>query len=133
MSWIVNGAAGVTSGHPVVRRFVVGLGLGVLLGLVAGSLSIIAILVAPTALVWGVAGLASRPRNVPAVATAAGALLGAGGLFMRWVIETTNVCQQTQDFCGNTNVIPLLALAIAMVIAGAVFSALVGLLASRRQ
>lgn len=55
----------------------------------------------------------------------AGVLIGAGGLLAFGTANTVRACAQTEDFCGNANVLPLGAFAALVVAAGAVAALIV--------
>ena len=63
---------------------------------------------------------AERPRHL---STAAGFLIGSGALFLYGSWNTISACTETSDFCGNANVVPLLAAAIGLLAVGFVVAA----------
>ncbi len=78
--------------------------------------------------------LAVRPRSLSTSAgfliRFAGFLVGYGALFLFYSWNTISACAKTDDFCGNANVTPLLAAAIALLVAGFVIA--VGAVVSAR-
>ena len=107
-----------------VRGFPAGLGIGLVVGLLAvivpvmGFVLLVAGVVAALVSAWG--DRATRTRGLSADA---GFLVGLGGLFLLGSWNTISACEQTDDFCGDANVVPLLALAIALLLAGLVTAA----------
>ena len=97
----------------------VGIGAGVLLGLLTSLIPIVAIIGIGALVIATWIGLAVRRRRMGLLA---GATLGSG-LFLLWGAYTTiQSCSQTSNFCGDANVLPLLAFAAAGVGTGVVAS-----------
>ncbi len=113
----------------------VGFLTGLLGGVAGGLLTIILPVVGVGLLAVGVvaalinamASAASRPRQL---STAAGFLIGSGALFLYGSWNTISACAGTDDFCGNANVVPLLAATIALLVVGFLLAA--GAVASAR-
>jgi hypothetical protein len=102
--------------HP--GRLLVGIGVGIL-GSIALSLFAIAGLVLliaiPIVLIAAsIAGLI-RPSRTP---EAAGVLLGAGAILFYAAIRSASSCPGGEGACGDPNVIPLVAISLAMLAIG---------------
>lgn len=108
------------SGFGIVR----GLLVGVLLGLIALVLVPIALALVPLALLATAMALGEVPLDRPRSAGSAGILVGAGAVFMFGALNTVAACAGTEDFCGNTNIVPLLAFALFTLTCGVVVSIL---------
>lgn len=93
------------------RFFMLGLAIGLLSGVVAAEVPVYGL---PLIVLVAIGSLAFKPR-APGVA---GILIGAGSLFLFGVFNTWAACRQTDDFCGNANVQPLLVLATAFLALG---------------
>lgn len=94
----------------------VGLLLGYLLGAVLGVIGVslaplLVILMPVLAVVVSVTGLREIPADTQRSAGGAGLLLGLGTVFTYGVANTFLACEGTDDFCGNANIVPLIALA----------------------
>lgn len=92
--------------------------VGLLLGFAASfsiGLSLIGALAAVVAVV--VVGLL-----MPRFATLAGGLLGVGGIWLVLGLNSLRICAGTEDFCGNANHVPFLAVSACLVLAGAVLA-----------
>ena len=117
-----------------VRGFLAGLVIGLVVGLLAvivpvmGFLLLVAGVVAALVSAWG-----DRATRTRGLSTAAGFLIGLGGLFLWGSWNTISACEQTDDFCGDANIVPLLALAIALLLAGLVTAAWAVLSARRAR
>jgi predicted lysophospholipase L1 biosynthesis ABC-type transport system permease subunit len=105
------------------RVFVNGLAIGLVSGIVAAVVPVYGF---PIVVVAIVASLAFRPR----APGAAGILIGVGTVFLYGVVNTWAACRQTDDFCGGTNIQPLLIVAVAMLLLG---TATAGLSAARSR
>jgi apolipoprotein N-acyltransferase len=108
----------------VVRGFLAGLVIGLVVGLLAvivpvmGFVLLVAGVVAALVSAWG-----DRTARTRGLSAAAGFLMGLGALFLWGSWNTISACVQTDDFCGDANVVPLLALAIALLVVGLVIAA----------
>lgn len=108
----------------VGRSFVLALVVGLLAAYIAARIPVLGLPLAlgtPIALTVR-ARLVDRDRSRMWAETG-GVLLGSGGLFLFGAANTIVACEGTTDFCGNANVVPLLALAVAMIILGMIISA----------
>jgi hypothetical protein len=110
-------ALGRPAGGPRRRFFVNGLAVGVVSGFVAAVVPVYGF---PLVIVAIAGSLAFKPR-APGLA---GILIGAASVFLYGVINTWAACRQTDDFCGGTNVQPLLIVALAMLALGTATAAL---------
>lgn len=91
---------------------------GLLLGFVASfaiALSLIAAVAAVVVVV--VVGLV-----MPRFAALAGGLIGVGGTWLVLLLNSLRICAGTEDFCGNANYVPWLAISTGLVLAGAVLA-----------
>jgi hypothetical protein len=115
-----------------VRGFLAGLVVGLVCGLLAvivpvmGFVLLVAGVVAALVSAWG--NPVARMRGL---STTAGFFIAMGGLFLWGSWNTISACAQTDDFCGDANVVPLLGLAVALLVAGLVIGA--GAVASLRR
>lgn len=101
-----------------------GLVIGVLLGLISMVLVAIALAVVPLAMLASAKALREVPLDGPRSAGIAGVLVGAGAVFMFGALNTFAACAGTEDFCGNANIVPFLALALVTLTWGVVASIL---------
>lgn len=91
---------------------------GLLLGFVASfaiSLSLIGAVAAVIAVV-------ATGLLMPRFATLAGGLLGVGGTWLVLGLNSLRICAGTEDFCGDANYVPFLAISTGLVLAGAVLA-----------
>jgi hypothetical protein len=98
------------------REFALGLlvGAGVgLIGIVVGFIGVVVALAATV--VFGVLE--------PTRARLAGGLMAIGALWLVLVWNTVAACASTADFCGGTNVAPLLAVAVVPAAGGLLLAA----------
>jgi hypothetical protein len=100
----------------MLHRFGVAIGVGLLLAVLidlwpaAGfplALLTIAVLVLKT--------LSRRPLDSYRLIEVAGVTLGVDALFLYGLARGLAVCGQSQDFCGNANLVPLAALTAALI------------------
>ena len=103
--------------------------LGFLLGAVLGVLGVsfapvVVVLMPVLALVVSVMALRESPSAIRRSAGGAGLLFGLGAVFAYGVGNTFLACQGTDDFCGNANILPLLALAVFTLACGIALTAL---------
>lgn len=56
---------------------------------------------------------------MPRFATLAGGLLGIGGTWLVLALNSVLICSRTDDYCGNANDVPFLAISAGLVVAGA--------------
>ena len=111
----------MTGGARVGQRWVTGLAVGILLGLVTVVLMpVVGVVLVIGMLIATGASMVRRTRGEVSAAYPSGALGGAGVVFLLGVVNTTVACLDTADFCGQTNVVPLLVLALAALVVGAV-------------
>ena len=101
--------------------------LGLLLGAVLGVVGVsfappLVILMPVLAVVVSVTGLREIPADTQRSAGGAGLLLGIGAVLTYGVANTFLSCRGTDDFCGNANILALLALAASTVASGVVLS-----------
>ncbi len=101
-----------------------GLVIGVVLGLIGVVLVPFALVLVPLALLTGAKALREVPLDRRRSAGSAGVLVGAGTVFMFGASNTVAACAGTEDFCGNTNIVPLLAFALLTLSCGVVVSIL---------
>lgn len=100
--------------------------LGALLAIVTAVFPASGFLLAPALIVALAVILVSRPVQYGRLAIFGGALIGAGALYMYGVVNTVVACVGTSDFCGQANVLPLLALAVAMLGTGGLVASTAG-------
>lgn len=105
-----------------LREFALGLLVGAGVSLTGVVLGFIGVLVALAITV--VLGVLEPTR-----ARLAGGLIAVGAVWLVLVSNTVAACASTVDFCGNTNVVPLLGVAIVLVVAGLALAARVWLVA----
>ena len=114
-----------------VRGFLAGLLVGAAGGLLTDLMPVVGLglltLGVFTALIRAKTSAPARSREL---STAAGFLIGLGAIFLYGSWNTISACTRTDDFCGNSNVVPLLAAAIALLVVGFVMAA--GAVASAR-
>lgn len=103
----------------------VGVAVGVLLGLLTSLAPIFAILAVGALLIGTWIALA---RHQPRLAALAGITLGSSLVFLWGVATTVQACSETANFCGDTNVLPLVAFAVVGLATG-----LIGAIASVRR
>jgi hypothetical protein len=104
--------------------FFAGLLTGLVLGLVSVVLLPIALALVPLALLASARALRAVPLDGPSSAGIAGFLLGVGAVLMFGALNTFGACSGTEDFCGNTNIVPLFAFALITLTCGALASIL---------
>jgi apolipoprotein N-acyltransferase len=113
------------------RGFFVGLLAGTAVGLLTDVMPVVGLgLFAVGAFTVYIRAVANPEARHRGFATAAGFLIGLGALFLYGSWNTISACAKTDDFCGNANVVPLLAAAIALLVAGLLIAA--GAVASAR-
>lgn len=105
--------------HPTTRqsvgsKVILGAFLGAVLAIVTVVFPASAYVLAPALILTLAAILLSRPIRYSRVAVFGGVLFGAGALYLYGVVNTVVACAPTSDFCGQANVVPLFALAVAM-------------------
>ena len=98
----------------------VAVGVGALIGLLVSFLPVVSIGLIVAVFVLAVAGLIRRDSRSSALA--AGALVGAGGVYVLGAINTTLACLDGR--CGGADPWPLALLAVAVFVFGLVTSAL---------
>lgn len=104
-----------------VGELAVGIAAGVLLGLLTSIAPVVSIIAIGALVIATWIGLAVRRRRM---ASLSGTVLGSG-LFLLWGAYTTiQSCSLTSNFCGDANVAPLIAVAVAGVGTG-VFASIV--------
>ncbi|MBA2717848.1 MAG: hypothetical protein H0U52_01205 [Chloroflexi bacterium] len=104
-------------------QLAVGIAAGALLGLLTSIAPVISIIAIGALVIATWIGLAVRRRRM---ASLAGMVLGSG-LFLLWGAYTTiQACSLTSNFCGDANVVPLIAFSVAGVSTG-VFASIVSL------
>jgi hypothetical protein len=103
--------------------------LGVLIGLISGVAISLGILGIVIALVIPVMLGLTTPR----FAAMSGALIGLGGEWLLLALNSAISCAKTEDFCGQANIVPIVALAIAILGSGLFFGALTLTSASRKK
>ena len=102
------------------------------LGLLAGAgVGVISIAIGFVGVLVGLVLVVILGVLEPTRARLAGGLIAIGVLWLGLVSNTVAACASTADFCGNTNVVPLLAVAGAHVVAGLLLAARVWLRAPR--
>jgi len=108
---------GVAGGSRTRFRWIVGVEIGVLVGLLTDLVPFLSVLVVIGVVV---ALLVVRLRGDPgqAMPRLAGLLVGAGVVYLVFVVNTTVECAATADFCGDANVVPLWILTIVTLGAG---------------
>ena len=106
-------------------RLLLGFLLGAVLGVLGVSFAPVLVLLMPVlALVVSVMALRESPADIQRSAGGAGLLLGLGAVFAYGVGNTFLACRGTDDFCGNANIVPLLALAVLTLACGIALTAL---------
>jgi hypothetical protein len=95
-------------------RLGIGVAVGVLVALLTSYVPVVAILVIGAALVASWAVLARGLRDERS-ASLVGIVLGAGLALVYGAVTAITACAQTDTFCGNANVMPLLAFALIAV------------------
>ncbi len=99
------------------------LGLGVAGGVVLAMLmSLIPVAAVLAICILVITTWIQLARRREQVAVLAGAMLGSGLALLFLVTTTVQSCSQTSDFCGNANVVPLMALAAIALGSGLVAS-----------
>lgn len=83
------------------------------------------------AVVAGRAIVTEPSKRTEVLVLSAGFLLGLGALLLYGSWNVISACQDTTDFCGNANVVPLLVAGIAAVAAG--FLAAIGSIRAARR
>ncbi len=99
---------------PRPAQFIGGLLLGFLASF-AMSLGLIAVAAAVVLLV--AVGLA-----LPRFAALAGGLIGIGGTWLVLLLNSMRICAGTEDFCGNANYVPWLAISAGLLLVGAILA-----------
>jgi len=105
------GARGVARRPRTRFRWIVGVEVGVLVGLLTDLVPFLSILVV-IGVVVALPVSHLRGRGLEATATLAGILVGAGLVYLVFVVNTTVECAGTADFCGDANVVPLWILTV---------------------
>ena len=108
----------------LVFNFVLGVATGLLVGILLVVSPVLAVVIVGIVLV-GTAVSIGRRGDPSRGLSLAGTLVGAGILFLLGTANTIRACSDTADFCGNTNVLPLGALALVTIGIGAIASAVV--------
>jgi hypothetical protein len=103
-------------------RLLLGVATGLLLGLLTSLSPVIAVVAMLAVLVAAVIGVLRRADS-SRIVQLAGTLLGVGAFLVYGVVNTVTACFDTDDFCGNANVWPLGALAVATIAVGTVAAA----------
>jgi hypothetical protein len=103
----------------VIAQLGVGVAGGVVLALLMSLIPVAAVLAICILVITTWIQLARRREQV---AMLAGATLGSGLALLFLVTTTVQSCSQTSDFCGNANVVPLMALAAIALGSGLVAS-----------
>jgi hypothetical protein len=104
--------------------FALGLLLGAVLGVTGVSLAPILIVVISVPLFVSLSALRATPPDSRRSAAGAGVLVGVGAVFIDGAVNTFVACRATEDFCGDANPVPLLALALLTLACGVVVSVL---------
>lgn len=108
----------VNSPRGPVRALVIGIALGLGLGLLAVQVFVLLFLL-PIVAIGVVWSARTTPSITPdSVATSAGILVGMGSILLLGSGNTYLACRQTEDFCGNANVIPLTGYAVVLLVVG---------------
>lgn len=108
----------------VPGNFALAVVVGVLIGLLTAFLPVVGLpLAIGTPVVLSVRAFPAGPATRIYLAEVAGVLIGVGTIFLYGASNTIAACQQTDDFCGNANVLPLLGLALGMLALGGLGSA----------
>jgi hypothetical protein len=102
--------------------FLLGVATGLLLGLLASLSPFIAIVAIVAVLVATVLSVGQR-ADPSRTMQLAGTLVGAGAWLFYGAINTVAACINTDDFCGNANVLPLGVFAVVTIGAGAIATA----------
>lgn len=114
---MIGGSSARPRRQQAVGGFAVGIAAGVLLALLTSYVPVIAIAGVAILIIanWVVLGFGhSAARS----AQLAGVVLGAGAVLLYGAIATIQACSQTDTFCGDANVLPLLAFALVAAISG---------------
>jgi len=99
--------------QPVVGRLAVGVATGVVLALLMSYVPIVSF-VAIGALTLASWFMLARRQTDARSASLAGIVLGSGLVLLYGAVTSVAACAQTDTFCGNANVTPLLAFALAV-------------------
>jgi hypothetical protein len=103
--------------QPMVGPYVLGMATGVLLAVLTSFTPVVAIL-GIAALVAATWFALARGWPHERLAALGGTSLGAGIVLLYGAVSTVLSCSQTANFCGNANVLPLVALALGAVASG---------------
>ena len=103
----------------MIAQLGIGVAGGVLLALLMSLVPVAAVVAIGVLVATTWIQLARRREQV---AMLAGATLGSGLALLLMVTTTVQSCSQTSDFCGNANVVPLLAFAVIALGSGLVAS-----------
>lgn len=109
----------------VVGGFAVGVAVGALLALLTSYVPVVAFVGVAVLLVAMWVALALG-RNDARAASLAGVVLGSGVVLLYGAISTIQACSQTDTFCGDANVLPLLVFALVAVGSGLLASIILG-------
>jgi hypothetical protein len=102
------------------RGFVAGLVGGAAAGFVTALMPVAGLVLLAIGVIAAIVGAITVPATRPKrLATAAGFLISSGGVFLYGSLNVISACQQTEDFCGDANVNPLLITAIVLLALGA--------------
>lgn len=112
------------TGQQLLGRYAVGVAAGVLLALLTSYIPVVAIL-GVGALVVACWAVIARGRADQPTVSLAGIVLGSGFALLYGAVATISACSQTDTFCGNANVTPLLVFAVVAVASGLLGSAVV--------
>ena len=105
------GQRDVAGGSRTRFRWIVGLEVGVVVGLLTDIVPFLSVLLVIGLLVALPLSRLRKGRNETTTALS-GMLVGAGLVYLVFVVNTTVGCAGTSDFCGDANVAPLWILAI---------------------
>jgi hypothetical protein len=119
-AWESDRARPITLGS-----FAVGIGVGFAVALITVLSAVIAFVLIGLLLATAVVAIFNRSIGPSWTAFLAGALTGVGGTFLFGAINTIQACLQTDNFCGQTVVWPLLTLALVLLVAGLIVSVVV--------
>ncbi len=59
---------------------------------------------------------------MPRFTALAGGLIGIGGTWLVLLLNSMRICAGTEDFCGNANYVPWLAISAGLLLAGAILA-----------
>ena len=105
------GQGGVAAGPRTRFRWIVGVEVGVVVGLLTDVVPFLSVVLVIGFLVALPVSRLRKGRS-EAMTALAGILVGAGAVYLIFVVNTTVECAGTSDFCGDANVVPLWILAL---------------------